>query len=85
MARDKKNTFTQIHNQLILLFDEAYDYHIDKYIGYESMIISSGVDGIIYDEEKIKEVEHQILYELCKSQNLVLCIKAMMRNQLEYT
>ena len=50
MARDKKNTFTQIHNQLILLFDEAYDYHIDKYIGYESMIISSSVDGIIYDE-----------------------------------
>ena len=52
---------------------------------YESMIISSGVDGIIYDEEKIKEVEHQILYELCKFHNLVLCIKAMMRNQLEYT
>jgi hypothetical protein len=85
MARDKKKAFKKIHNQLILLFDEAYDYHIDKYIGYESMIISLE-DGIYeFDESEIKAVEHQILYELCKSQNLVLCIKSMMRNQLEYT
>ena len=85
MAQDKKIYFKQIHNQLILLFDEAYEYHIDKYIGYESFIIFSGVDeDYEFDEEKIKGTEQQILYVLCKSMNLVSCIKGMMRNRQEY-
>ena len=85
MTREKKIYFTNVHNQLKLLFDDAYDYHIDKYIGYESFII--GLDNnkqYNYDEDKIKNAEHQILYELYESNNLVSCIKAMERNQLEY-
>jgi hypothetical protein len=86
MSQDKKIYFKQIHNQLILLFDEAYDYHIDKYIGYESMIIALDDGGTYeFDESKIKEEEHKILYELYETKMLVTCIKAMMRNQLEYT
>ena len=38
-----------------------------------------------FDESKIKDAEMKIYYELCETQNLVSCIKAMMRNQLEYT
>ena len=44
MAQDKKIYFKQIHNQLKLSFDEAYNSHIDKYIGYESMIIALDYD-----------------------------------------
>jgi hypothetical protein len=85
MAQDKKKKYKQIHKQLKLSFDEAYDYHIDKYIGYESMIIALD-DGIYeFDESKIKDAEMKIYYELCETQTLVSCIKAMMRNQLEYT
>ena len=85
MTREKKMYFTNVHTQLKLLFDDAYAYHIDKYIGYESFIIFSGVDeDYEFDEEKIKGTEQQILYVLCKSMNLVSCIKGMMRNRQEY-
>ena len=86
MAQDKKKKFKQIHKQLKLSFNEAYDYHIDKYIGYESMIIALDDDGIYeFDESKIKDAEMEIYYELCETKLLVTCIKAMMRNQLVYT
>ena len=86
MAQDKKNKFKKIHKQLKLSFNDAYDYHIDKYIGYESMLIALDDDGIYeFDDSKFKSYQDDIFNKLCKTQNLVSCIKAMLRNQRVYT
>lgn len=85
MAREKKQKFNQIHRQLKLLFDDAYNYHIDKYIGYESFIICMDDDGEYqFDEEKIKETNIKVIYSLMMKNNLVECITAMQQNRLEY-
>ena len=86
MAKDKKIYFNPIHRQLKLLFDDAYNYHIDKYIGYESFIICMDDDGIMeFDDTKIKVAEKNILYSLIMKNNLVHCITAMQKNRQEYT
>ena len=86
MSRDKKKYFKDVHKQLFLLFNDAYDYHIDKYIGYEFFIIGMDDDDEYeFDEEKIKDSKNQILYDLCKYNKLVTCIKAMEQNRQEYT
>jgi len=86
MAQDKKNKFKKIHKQLKLSFNDAYDYHIDKYIGYESMITALDDEGVYeFDDSKFKSYQDDIFNKLCETQNLVSCIKAMLRNQRLYT
>ena len=86
MAQNKKNKFKKIHRQLKLSFNDIYDYHIDKYIGYESMLIALDDDGVYeFDDSKFKSYQDDIFNTLCKTQNLVSCIKAMLRNQRVYT
>ena len=86
MVREKKKKLIKIHTQLKLLFDDAYNYHIDKYIGYESYIICMDNDGVIdFDEEKIKIAEKKILYSLMMKNKLVECIITMQKNRQDYT
>ena len=86
IAREKKKYFSSVHKQLKLLFNDAYDYHIDKYIGYESFITNMNSNGEYeFDEEEIKETNLKTFYSLLSNYTLVECIKAMARNRLEYT
>ena len=86
MNRDKQKYFNQIHRQLKKLFDYAYDYHIDKYIGYESFIISMDDDGLyVFDEERIKDTSTNILYSLRRRNQLVCYIIAMQQTRPGYT
>lgn len=85
MVGEKKKKFNEIHKQLKLLFNDAYDYHIDKYIGYESFIIGmNSNDEYEFDEEKINDTNIKIIYSLMNNNKLVECIKAMWRNRQEY-
>ena len=62
MAQNKKNKFKKIHRQLKLSFNDIYDYHIDKYIGYESMLIALDDDGVYeFDDSKFKSYQDDIL------------------------
>ena len=88
MSRNKKKIFSNVHKQLLYSFDDAYDWHIDKYIGYESMIIPLDEDGVYHlDNEKLKLIEYGILNTLCEKKTLVSCIKTMssrVKNRLEH-
>ena len=88
MSRNKKKIFSNVHKQLLYSFESAYDFHIDKYIGYESIIILLNDNGVYeFDEEKLKLTEYDILNTLCETKTLVSCIKVMssrFQNRLEY-
>jgi len=78
MGRNKKKILSNVHKQLLYSFDYVYDWHIDKYIGYESMIIILDDDGFYeIDNDKMELIEHEILNTLCETKTLVSCIKVM--------